>query len=46
MKNLTLIEFLKLLSTADGDTALELVSKFQSGAIIVEGVGAEDFDYE
>lgn len=46
MKNLTLAEFLKILSTADGDTALELVSKFQAGAIIVEGVAAEDFDYE
>jgi hypothetical protein len=46
MKNLTLTEFLKLLSTADGGTAIELVSKFQAGAILIEGLGAEDFEDE
>lgn len=44
MKDFTLNDFLKILAIADGDTAIELVSKFQTGAISVEGVAAEDFD--
>lgn len=42
MNNLTLVEFLKLLSEADGGEAIELISKFQSGGLCVEGLSVDD----
>ena len=42
MKNMTLIEFLGLLSIADTDTALELVEKFQAGRLSVAGFSVND----
>jgi hypothetical protein len=42
--NMTLNEFLEKLSGCNGDEAIGLVSKFQSGGLTVEGIGAEDFD--
>lgn len=43
-ENMTLNEFLKLLSKCSGDDAIEVISRFQAGALTVEGIGAEDFD--
>lgn len=37
-------EFLEKLATCDGDEALHLVSRFQSGAYKVEGFSVEDFE--
>lgn len=44
MKNMTLEEFLRLLATASGDECLDLVSRFQSGMVTVEGIAAEELD--
>ena len=44
MKDMTLQEFLKILSECSGDEALDLVNRFQCGSLTVEGIGAEDFD--
>lgn len=44
MKNMALEEFLRLLATASGDECLELVSRFQSGSITVEGIAVEELD--
>lgn len=43
-ENMTLNEFLEFISSCSGDEAIELVSKFQSGALTIEHLGAEDFD--
>lgn len=43
-EDINLLEFLKILSACSGDEAIEIVSKFQSGAITISGIGAEDFD--
>jgi len=43
-ENMTLIEFLEKLSNCSGDDALEIISRFQSGALTIEGIGADDFD--
>jgi len=42
MNNLTLKEFLKLLADADGGEAIELISKFQSGGLCIEGLSVDD----
>jgi hypothetical protein len=44
MQDITFYEFLKKLSVCSGDEAIELISKFQSGALIIGGIGIEDFD--
>lgn len=44
MNDMTLRAFLELLSNCSGDEALAIVSSFQSGALTVEGISAEDFD--
>lgn len=41
---MTLMEFLRFLSSCNGDEAIEIISKFQSGAITVAGVSADEFD--
>jgi len=43
-ENLTLIEFLKKLATCDGNEAIDLVSKFQSGGLTIENINVEDLD--
>ena len=43
-ENMTLNEFLKFISTCNGDEAIELISKFQSGGLLIENIGAVDFD--
>lgn len=42
MDNLTLIEFLKILATCDGGEAIEIIGRFQSGALLVEGFSCDD----
>ena len=42
--NMTLMEFLRFLSDCNGDEAMEIISKFQSGSLTVAGVGVEDFE--
>ena len=44
MKDMTLNDFLCALATATGDEAIELVDRFQSGSLTVEGIGVEDFE--
>jgi len=44
MKDMTLMEFLRFLSKCSGDEAIEIISKFQSGAITVAGISADEFD--
>ena len=41
---MTLNEFLKALSNCTGDEGIDLITKFQNGALYVEGIGVEDFD--
>lgn len=43
-KDMSLREFLELLSGCSGDEAIDIISKFQSGAITVEGISADEFD--
>lgn len=43
-KNMTLMEFLRFLSNCSGDEAIEMISKFQSGAVTVAGVSSDEFD--
>jgi len=40
-ENMSLKEFLTLLSDCSGDEAIELVSRFQSGALLIESISAE-----
>ena len=42
--NMTLNEFLEFISDCSGDEALDIITKFQSGALTVENLGAEDFE--
>lgn len=42
--NMTLSEFLKFISDCDGGEAIEIISKFQSGGLLIENLGAEDFE--
>lgn len=44
MNDMSLVEFLRLLATASGDECIEIVSRFQSGALTVEGIAAEELD--
>lgn len=44
MDNLSLYEFLKLLAIADGGEAIELISKFQSGGLCIEGISVGDVE--
>ncbi len=44
IKNMTLMEFLQFLSNCSCDDAIEIISEFQRGAIIVDGVSADEFD--
>jgi hypothetical protein len=43
-ENMTLNEFLKIISNCSGDEALEIFSKFQSGGLTIENIGVKDFD--
>lgn len=43
-EELTLIEFLEKLSNCSGDEAIDLVHKFQSGALLIEGISVEDVE--
>lgn len=43
-ENMTLNELLELMGSCSGDEAIELVSKFQSGGLTIEHLGAQDFD--
>jgi hypothetical protein len=40
-ENYSLYEFLAFLAEANGDEVIEIISKFQSGAILVEGITAD-----
>lgn len=42
MRNMTLKEFLAALATASGDECIDLISDFQSGALTVEGISADE----
>ncbi len=42
--NMTLSEFLKFISACSGDEAIEIISNFQNGGLLIENIGAEDFD--
>jgi hypothetical protein len=42
MSDFRLMRFLAELADASGDDALDLISEFQSGAITVEGISAEE----
>lgn len=42
--NMTLSEFLKFISDCSGDEAIGIISKFQSGGLLIENLGVEDFD--
>lgn len=44
MDNLSLHEFLKFLATADGGEAIELISRFQSGGLCIEGLSVGDVE--
>lgn len=44
MENLSLKDFLRILSTIDGGDAIELISRFQSGSIRIEGFTVDDFN--
>lgn len=43
-ENITFYEFLRQLANCSGDEGLELISKFQSGGLTIEGLGVEDFE--
>lgn len=43
-ENMTLNELLEFMTSCSGDEAIDLVSKFQSGGLTIEHLGAEDFD--
>lgn len=43
-ENMTLNDFLKFISTCSGDEAIEIISNFQSGGLLIENIGVEDFD--
>ena len=43
-ENITLVELLKIMSECSGDEAIDLISRFQSGALTVEDFNAEDFE--
>tara|TARA_Y100001951_G_scaffold105178_1_gene120475 strand:+ start:4407 stop:4547 length:141 start_codon:yes stop_codon:yes gene_type:complete len=42
MKNMTLKQFLAALATAYGDEYIDLIDDFQSGALTVEGISADE----
>jgi hypothetical protein len=46
IEDMTLKEFLKFISTCSGDEAIDIITKFQSGALMIEDMTVEDFDEE
>ena len=42
-ENMTLNEFLEFIANCDGDEAIDIVTKFQSGGLTIEHLAAEDF---
>ena len=42
MSDFSLMRFLAELAECSGDEAIDLISKFQSGAITVEGISADE----
>lgn len=42
MNDYSLMRFLEELAECSGDEAMELISKFQSGLITVEGISSEE----
>jgi len=40
--DISLIELLKLLAGCTGDEAIDIVSKFQSGALSIEGIDVDE----
>ena len=41
-ENISLMDLLKLLAGCTGDQAIDIVSKFQSGALTVEGIDVDE----
>ena len=46
IEEITLEEFLRFLSVATGDQAIDIIHRFQRGGLIIEGMGIEDFEEE
>ena len=42
IKNFTLLDFLKYISDCNGDEALEIITKFQLGAISIENINVRE----
>jgi len=43
-EDLSLREFLEVLAGCSGDEAIDVVAKFQVGAITVEGISADEYE--
>lgn len=43
-KNISLNELLEFMSNCSGDEALDLINRFQQGALTIENIGVEDFE--
>ena len=44
IEEMSLEELLTKLAICSGDEAIDLVTQFQSGGLLIEGMGVEDFD--
>lgn len=42
MKNITLVEFLRIISSCDGDDAIKIIYAFQSGNLKIENISIYD----
>lgn len=43
-ENMKLNEFLEFIATCNGDEAIDIITKFQSGGLTIEYMAAIDFD--
>ena len=43
-ENMKLDEFLEFIASCSGDEGIDLITKFQNGALTIDNIGVEDFE--
>lgn len=46
IEQMTTLEFLTFLATCSGDEAIQKISQFQSGGLMIDDITVDDIDHE